>query len=308
MRDRLDTLYQQAGAATQRYNTAKERTDSQRVNLNRLRDHVAREAGELNETRSRLGRLATERYRFGAIGPLQALLLSDDPDGYADTVHLLERLDSRHRALLTKYRIRLESLEHNRAHAVTLFDSLHDAQDQIRRERATINSKISEARSLLSRLTLQEARRLAALDKLRTEAASRQATQWSGRQEHQPRASVDTSTRGRQAIAFARTQLGKPYVWGATGPNSYDCSGLTQAAWGAAGVSLSRTTWTQVRQGTRVPVGTLRPGDLVFFYADISHVGLYIGNGRMIHAPRPGTRVREESIFTMPIHSAMRPA
>ncbi|GAB3127192.1 hypothetical protein GCM10027160_51550 [Streptomyces calidiresistens] len=115
------------------------------------------------------------------------------------------------------------------------------------------------------------------------------------------------STRAEQAIAHARAQLGKPYVWGATGPDSYDCSGLTQAAWRAAGVELPRVTWDQVNAGTRIARADLRPGDLVFFYSDISHVGLYIGDGQMIHAPRPGTNVRVESISVMPFHSAVRP-
>ncbi|MBB0246520.1 glycoside hydrolase [Streptomyces alkaliphilus] len=115
------------------------------------------------------------------------------------------------------------------------------------------------------------------------------------------------STRAEQAIAHARAQLGKPYVWGATGPGSYDCSGLTQAAWRAAGVELPRVTWDQVNAGTRIGRADLRPGDLVFFYSDISHVGLYIGDGQMIHAPRPGTNVRVESISVMPFHSAVRP-
>ena len=102
--------------------------------------------------------------------------------------------------------------------------------------------------------------------------------------------------------------MGKPYVWGATGPNSYDCSGLTQAAWKAAGVDLPRTTWDQVKVGERVATKDLKPGDLVFFYDDISHVGMYIGGGKMIHAPKPGANVREESIYYMPIYGSVRPA
>ncbi|WP_413758685.1 NlpC/P60 family protein [Streptomyces sp. MMBL 11-3] len=122
----------------------------------------------------------------------------------------------------------------------------------------------------------------------------------------------DSATTGTakavKAVAFARAQIGKPYVWGASGPGSYDCSGLTQAAWKAAGVTLPRTTWDQVDMGTTVPVESVRPGDLVFFHDDISHVGVYIGDGMMIHAPKPGAYVREESVFSMPIHSVVRPA
>ncbi|GGN83066.1 glycoside hydrolase [Streptomyces albiflavescens] len=119
------------------------------------------------------------------------------------------------------------------------------------------------------------------------------------------------ATKAAKAVAFAREQIGKPYVWGATGPDSYDCSGFTQAVWKAAGVSLPRVTYDQVNAGTTVSLSDAQPGDLVFFYDDISHVGLYIGNGMMIHAPKPGAYVREESIYydgTSAIHSVVRPA
>ncbi|MFK4149212.1 C40 family peptidase [Streptomyces sp. NPDC004065] len=114
-----------------------------------------------------------------------------------------------------------------------------------------------------------------------------------------------------KALAFARAQIGKPCVWGATGPDSYDCSSLTQAAWRAAGVALPRTAPDQAVSGTPVQLAELHPGDLVFFYADASHVGLYGGNGTMVHAPSPGASIREESVFfagPQAIHSAIRPA
>ncbi|MFD9394630.1 NlpC/P60 family protein [Streptomyces sp. NPDC060000] len=119
------------------------------------------------------------------------------------------------------------------------------------------------------------------------------------------------ATKAEKALAFARAQIGKPYVWGAMGPDSYDCSGLTQAAWKAAGVTLPRTSYDQVNAGTTVSLADARPGDLVFFYADFSHVGVYIGNGMMIHAPKPGAYVREESVLydgESGIHSVLRPA
>ncbi|MES9519275.1 NlpC/P60 family protein [Streptomyces capoamus] len=104
------------------------------------------------------------------------------------------------------------------------------------------------------------------------------------------------ATKARKAIAFARAQLGKPCVWGAAGPGSYDCSGLTQAAWKSAGVTLPRTAREQAEAGTRIVPADARPGDLVFFHDDVSHVGLCTGDGMMIHAPRPGAYVREEPV------------
>ncbi|MFC8675370.1 NlpC/P60 family protein [Streptomyces griseorubiginosus] len=114
-----------------------------------------------------------------------------------------------------------------------------------------------------------------------------------------------------QVLAFARSQIGKPCVWGAAGPGSYDNAGLTQAAWKVAGVSLPRTSLGQASTGTAVPLYAMQPGDLVFFHDDFSHVGLCTGNGMMIHAPGPGSSIREESIYPTGesiIRSAIRPA
>ncbi|MFG3116725.1 NlpC/P60 family protein [Streptomyces sp. NPDC048197] len=92
------------------------------------------------------------------------------------------------------------------------------------------------------------------------------------------------------AVAYARAQLGKPYVWGGVGPRGFDCSGLVMRAWQAAGVTLPRTTWGQIHAGTATTRSRLVPGDLVLSYGG-GHVGLYIGDGQVIHAPRPGTVV-----------------
>jgi cell wall-associated NlpC family hydrolase len=124
-----------------------------------------------------------------------------------------------------------------------------------------------------------------------------------------PRPPVELrGSKGQVALAFARAQLGEPYVFGATGPDRWDCSGLTQAAWRAAGVSIPRTTYTQVRVGTRVARSDLRLGDLVFFDgSNPSHVGLYAGNGMILAAPRPGKSVSYSKISSMPYAGAVRP-
>ncbi|WP_445044891.1 C40 family peptidase [Streptomyces sp. SAS_272] len=114
-----------------------------------------------------------------------------------------------------------------------------------------------------------------------------------------------------KALAFARAQTGRPCVWGATGPESYDCSSLTQAAWKAAGVSLPRAAIDQAKAFTRISLADLRAGDLVFFFDDLSHVGLCTGNGMMIHAPGPGAAIREEAILPYgegALRGAVRPA
>lgn len=119
------------------------------------------------------------------------------------------------------------------------------------------------------------------------------------------------AVRAAKAIAFARAQIGKPCVWGATGPDSYDCSSLTQAAWKAAGVPLPRAAYEQALAGAPVTLAGMEPGDLVLFFDDDRHVGLHVGGGMMVHAPGPGSSIREESIYgagESAIHRIVRPA
>jgi cell wall-associated NlpC family hydrolase len=118
-----------------------------------------------------------------------------------------------------------------------------------------------------------------------------------------------SKAKGQQALAFARRQLGKPYKFGAAGPRSYDCSGLVMASWRSVGVALPRTSQQQFRSGHRIAKSQLRAGDLVFFYGPSpSHVAMYVGGGRVIHAPRPGKVVQYIKMSYMPYAGARRPA
>ncbi|MFC9279327.1 C40 family peptidase [Streptomyces collinus] len=183
--------------------------------------------------------------------------------------------------------------------------------------KAAVQRKLAAARELMSsRLTAPKAQAQAQAPVLSPPPSPSQAAAGRrGRREaappsHQASAGVRT-TRADLAIAFARGQIGKPYVNGASGPGSYDCAGLTRAAWKAAGVTLPRTARAQAAVGTTVPLADARPGDLVFFHDDLSHVGLCTGDGTMIHASGPGAYVREESVRHgggSAVHSVVRPA
>ncbi|HKS49777.1 MAG TPA: NlpC/P60 family protein [Amycolatopsis sp.] len=111
---------------------------------------------------------------------------------------------------------------------------------------------------------------------------------------------------GAAALRVAMTQLGKPYVWGAAGPNAYDCSGLVRWAFRQAGVNLPRTSSTQSTVGKPVSRDQLRPGDLVFFYSPVHHVGIYVGDGRILHASTAGQPVKISSMAGFPFHNARR--
>lgn len=139
-------------------------------------------------------------------------------------------------------------------------------------------------------------------------AVTRAVKQAAAKRAAAKRAAAKRTTRGAKAVAFAKKQLGDRYVYGATGPNAWDCSGLTGGAWKAAGVRIPRTSQAQFRFGKKVAKSNLRPGDLVFFYSGISHVGIYAGNGNIIHASRPGKPVGYIKMKYMPYKGARRPA
>ncbi|WP_030145549.1 NlpC/P60 family protein [Streptomyces violaceorubidus] len=347
---KVDDLYRQAGSATEKYNAAKEKTTKQRKAVDTLLDDVARRTQKLNDAREELGSFASAQYRTGAAVPETAtLLLADSPQDYFDQNQLMDRLTGRQKSAVDDYVTQQSETMEKRREATESLETLTDSQNDLKTAKSTVQKKLATARELLSELTAEEKARLAAIEKKKQQEAARKAAELAKQQAEQEAeqeaerkrqeeaaqqqesgaasgssgtsgttgssdsSTSDTSngTKADKAISFARAQIGKPYVWGATGPDSYDCSGLTQAAWKAAGVTLPRVTYDQVNAGTTVSVSQAQPGDLVFFYNDISHVGLYIGDGMMIHAPKPGAYVREESIFydgESSIYSVVRPA
>ncbi|MFB7532377.1 NlpC/P60 family protein [Streptomyces sp. NPDC056178] len=331
---KVDDLYRQAGTATQRYNQAKEASAAQRTKVDALLDDVAKRADELNDARRALGAYAAAQYRTGSLTPSATFFLADDPQSYFDQSQLMNRMTAQQQKAVTDFRAQQAKAAKKRAEAVRGLETLTTTQATLRTSKQNVQQKLGEARTMLSKLTAEEKARLAGLERKKEAEAERKAEELA-RQQAAAEAEADrkaeeaakaagsgsgagagagtgsdssATTKAEKVLAFARAQLGKPYVWGATGPSSYDCSGLTQAAWKAAGVDIPRTTWDQVKIGTKVATADLRPGDLVFFYDDISHVGIYKGDGMMIHAPKPGANVREESIYYMPIYGSVRPA
>ncbi|MGV9937934.1 NlpC/P60 family protein [Streptomyces sp. NPDC003401] len=341
---KVDDLYRQAETATEKYNAAKEKTGKQRKKVDTLLDDVAQRAQKLNDARAELGAYAAAQYRTGATAPDTAtFLLADSPQDYFDQTQLMGRVTDRQKVAVDDYFADQAETMKKREEASRSLQTLTDSQDDLKTAKATVQKKLGSARALLSQLTAEEKARLAKIEEQKRQEAARKAAELAEQQAEQaaarqesagasdpagtgtstpsspstssasPSPSTDSSyaTKAGKALAFARAQIGKPYVWGATGPDSYDCSGLTQAAWKAAGVSLPRVTYDQVNAGTTVSLSAAQPGDLVFFYADVTHVGIYIGNGMMIHAPKPGAYVREESIYydgESSIHSVVRPA
>ncbi|MEV0092091.1 NlpC/P60 family protein [Streptomyces sp. NPDC050738] len=328
---KVDDLYRQAGTETQKYDRAKESTALQRKKVDKLLDAVAARTDQLNKSRRELGQYAAAQYRGGPLATTANLLLADDPQSYFDQNQAMKQLSAQQTHAVDDFETQQKAAAKQRAEATTQLETLTTAQADLKATKGQVQSKLAETRELLSKLTAEEKARLAALEKARQKAAAKKAAELAAKQAAAEKAAKEAAAKeaasgggsgsasgssssgsyaakAAKVLDFARDQMGKPYVWGATGPSSYDCSGLTQAAWKAAGIDLPRTTWDQVKVGKRIATADLQPGDLVFFYDDISHVGIYIGGGKMIHAPHTGANVREESIYYMPIYGSVRPA
>ncbi|MER7931954.1 NlpC/P60 family protein [Streptomyces sp. NPDC093272] len=291
VKSRVDKLYEQAEQATEKFNGAQEKQDKLQKQISALQDSVARGQDELNELRDGIGSMATAQYRSGGLDPSLQLFLSADPDDYLDKASTLDQLSGQQVETLKKIQAKQRELAQERAEATGKLKDLAATRTELGAKKKEVQAKLAQAQKLLNSLTAAEKAALAA----EQDRASRSSSE-------RVDLGNDTSATGRAAAAFAaaKTRLGTPYVYGATGPSSFDCSGLTSWAYAQAGVSIPRTSESQTTIGTRIySTSGLQVGDLVFFFNDLHHVGLYAGNGQILHAPRTGTVVRYESMSTI---------
>ncbi|MFD3337118.1 NlpC/P60 family protein [Streptomyces sp. NPDC058700] len=305
----VDRLFEEAERATEGYNKADEKADALRRTVSQARDGLARGQERINHMRGALGSVAGAQYRSGGIDPALALLLSSDPDSYLDRAAALERLTARQGAALTELQREQRRLDQKRSEARTALVELDRSRAEVARHKRTVERKLAEARRVLASLTAEER---ADFDRA-SRSGGRDGGQEGGRdggreggrasgpaEEAPPTADLGpASSRAAAAVIAARSAIGKPYVWGATGPSAFDCSGLMVWSYRQAGISLPRTSSAQRYAGRRVPLAQAQPGDLVTYRGDASHVGIYAGGGQVIHAPYPGARVRYDPVDMM---------
>jgi cell wall-associated NlpC family hydrolase len=306
----IDTLNQQAEVATQNYDQAKEKTDTQRAKANQLLEQVAQKTEKLNETRRVLGQFASEQYREGGMDATTQLLLSANPEAFLAQTHMMDRASLTQEQALKTFQIQQEQAAIQRSQASASLSELTSAQAKLATQKKNVSAKLAAAQKLLNSLNAEQRARIAAMNRPPASSAKAAGAGSSSSGSSASNASYSyngpASGRAAAAIQFALAQRGKPYVSGGTGPGAYDCSGLTQAAYAAAGIKIGRTTWDQVTDGTSVSEADLRPGDLVFFYSGISHVGIYLGNGQVVHAPHTGAVVEIAPMSWMPFAAARR--
>ena len=295
---RLDQLYQRAEQATQSFDAAQEQAGRLRGELADLQDQAARARQRVNGLRDQLGLLAAAQYRDGAVDPTLALLTSPRPERFLDRSAVLDRLGADEAARLAPLREAARALAQRHAEAAGKLAELRQTARTLQRRKRDVQSALTAARTLLRGLP-PDVR--AAYERGGVERASRDAGL-------PPLGGLPApSTRAALAVAAARSALGSPYMWGATGPHAFDCSGLMQWAYARAGVALPRTSQEQMNAGRHVPLSRIRPGDLVIYRSDASHVAMYVGNGEVVHAPYPGARVRYDPVGMMPITAITRP-
>ncbi|KAB7842847.1 NlpC/P60 family protein [Streptomyces mobaraensis] len=310
VRERLDRLYRQAERATEQYNAAGERAGALRRKVEQAADRVARGQETVNRMRNALGTVAAAQYRDGLVDPALRLLLSSEPDRYLDRASALERVTGRQTERLHALLAAQRALGQERLEAARALAELEDSRRAVARHKHEVEGRLAAARRLLNTLPDGERARYARAS--RSAGGPRAGFLFSGPPPY-PASGGDSgfsdagSARGAAAARAARSAVGSPYAWGASGPFAFDCSGLTQWAYGRAGVGLPRTSQAQRNAGRHVPLSEARPGDLVIYRDDASHVGMYVGDGQVVHAPYPGARVRYDRADMMPISSITRP-
>ncbi|MCZ7459483.1 C40 family peptidase [Streptomyces sp. WMMC940] len=303
VRKELDELYRKAASATDAYNLAEEQADRQSAQIVKLAQEIAKGQARIDDLKDRAGATARAQYRGGGLPPEAQLVLTDDPQLFLDAAGRIKAGGKATKDLLGELNRTQADLRAYSKEASAQWALLEANRVKKEKHKKEINKQIAAARQIEARLRKEE---LARLQKLEQEAAHRAQTAWLGSgvlKEINGRA----SEQGKAAVAFATEQIGKPYVWGAEGPGSYDCSGLTSQAWAAAGRGIPRTSQEQWRLLPRVDIKDMRPGDLIIYHADASHVGMYVGDGAIVHAPRPGRNVTLAGAGSMAILGVVRP-
>ena len=282
---RVRDLQEQATTAAEGAQEAKVQLAKLKKTLSTVQQEASQQGASVDALNKTIGAIANERYKSGPLSQSLELLFSTDPALYLSAAGSLEAVTRQKTADLKKFSVATQRLN---ATSLTVEDKLalvKAAEAKFTKQLALANSKLKEAEELLAKLTAAERERLAKLNNDQEDADQQKslsdANKYSG-----------LSGRGGIAIKYALAQIGDKYVFGADGLTYWDCSGLTMRAFAAAGVSLPHSSRAQYRYGKAVAKKDLQPGDLVFFGKPISHVAIYLGPDRMLHAPRSGSRVK----------------
>jgi cell wall-associated NlpC family hydrolase len=285
VRQEVEQLQEDAAEAGENAQAAKVQLARLKSQLSSVQQEAQAQKASVDSIRRSLASIAVARYKSTGLGEGVELLFSSDPSLYLSSAGSLENITRKQSAELRKYATAKQRLD---ATSLTVEDKLRlvqAAEARYRAQAAQVKRKLEQAEELLSKLEKKDRERLLklqAMDEAEREAYSRE----------QARLANTVSGRAGVALRYAFKQIGDNYVWGAAGPIRWDCSGLTMRSYEQAGVRLPHSSRAQFGYGRSIARSNLLPGDLVFFGSPISHVGIYVGKGKMVHAPRPGAKVQ----------------
>jgi len=315
---RVDKLYHEAEQASERYNDARLEMQQAQTRLTALRADLERQQDKVDSVRSQVAAAVVSQYQGQALSATTQVLLSEDPDAFLDQLTTVSEYNDQQTQIMADFAVQAKQLEMRQAAAGRELSRIAATKKQLGREKAEIDEKAGEAKALLGRLEAEAAAKARAEARAKAQAEARQrAAAAPSRSVDRPAAPTSSaptagsapaaSGRAGAAVQYALAQVGDAYVYGAAGPSAFDCSGLTMMAWAQAGVGLPHSSGGQMGSGTPVSQSQLQPGDLVFYYSPVSHVGMYIGNGQIVHAANPSSGVTTAPVNSMPYSGAVRP-
>ncbi|HEY6681907.1 MAG TPA: NlpC/P60 family protein [Propionibacteriaceae bacterium] len=290
-----------AAAIDQQYAGVREQIKQGRAQLKLKQADVQVQTDKVARMKLQVGQVALAQFQNRSLDTAAQLFVTPDTERFLSQISTVQKVSENQNSALQDYQqaqANLDSLEHS---AETDLAALAEKEKQLKSLTDASDKKLRQAKRVLAKLTTDKRSQLAAAEKSATARANAAASRDAAR------GPISGSGKGAKALAYAKAQLGEPYVRNGAGPSGWDCSGLTMRAWGSVGVSLPHSAGQQSNRGRSVNRSDLQLGDLVFFYSPISHVGLYAGNGRVIHAPRPGKSVEYIKISYMDYAGARRP-
>jgi peptidoglycan DL-endopeptidase CwlO len=289
---RVDRLYHEAEMASERYNDVKLELAELDKDLATIKADERRQDRRLEAVRTQVQDSIVRQYQGESLSAVGQIVVSDDPGAFLGRLSTMSSFNDLQSQMFSDYSRELKALEIRRDATQRRANQVAELEAQLGKEKATIDEKVDEAEALLDRLEEEQREEMMAAPSRSSEVRA---------------PSVPASGRAGAAVSYAMAQVGDAYVYGATGPDAYDCSGLTMASWAQAGVALPHSSSAQYGSGPQVPASALQPGDLVFYYSPISHVGMYVGNGMIVHAANPSTGVQVAGLYSMPFTGAVRP-
>ena len=307
MKQRVDRLYEQAEKASERYNAAKEQLKASEVRLKALNADLSRQRQVVDDMRGDVATMVVEQYQGEGLSTASQVVFSSDAESFLDNLNAISSYNSQRGQVVREYGVQLKQLKLRKSAADDQVAALTKTRAVLKDEKAKIDDRAAEAKALLGKL--KEKQRLELLRQQRPQPPPPPRPPPPSRRSRRPchRRPAVSSGRAGAAVRYAMAQVGDAYVWGATGPSAYDCSGLTMMAWAQAGVGLPHSSSGQQGSGRRVAESDLQPGDLVFYYSPVHHVGMYIGNGQIVHAANPSSGVTVAGLHSMPYMGATRP-